>query len=463
MTWNGSGTYSLDPSYYPEVNGTTIDAARYNGLMADIATGINKALAKDGQNAATANLPMGGYRLTGLGAGSVAGHSLRYEQVSMRVAAETTVTLTATASDLGAVEGGSIVLDGASVTVTAFAATTVGTVKLIRFNGINTLTHAASFFLPNGGSNITTASGDSALVVYTSAGWRFLSYVKANGQPLQAAAPALHQLTAATATNSISNGDYAQVWNWAITTASKIGFKFAESSASSGSGATLVHIETGSSSTARAIYCKWDGATAGEFGFDTSGGLLIKSHAAASAVGQPIAITAAAASGASSAGGAVTITGGAAGATAGEGGDVTLTGGASTSTSIGGDIIFAPGAGASAGYHGRVVANRTFILASAEVPTISSGAGSGATIEGNNNAFRVVIGTAPSTTMVFNFTRNLAGGAGSSPIGVAQLNRNTVNCYLSTSNTAATVIFDTTPTAGDILQVVLFPITTSTV
>lgn len=78
MPWNGSGTYNLDPSYYPEVNGTVIDAVRYNGLLADVKSGLNNVLTKNGENSATANIPMGGFVITGLGTPSADGHSLAW-------------------------------------------------------------------------------------------------------------------------------------------------------------------------------------------------------------------------------------------------------------------------------------------------------------------------------------------------------------------------------------------------
>lgn len=462
MPWNGAGTYSLPPAYSPEVNGDVIDAVRYNGLTTDIATGVTNALAKDGQNTPTANLPMGGFKLTGLAAGTLAGESLRFEQVSLRVA-ETSLALSATTSDIGAQAAGEILLTGAAVTVTAFPAATVGTMKILRFNGVNTLTHSASFLLPNGSLNITTASEDRAVVVYTSAGWNFISYVKANGQPLQAAAPGLSQITAASAANSISNADFAQAWNWSLTTASKVAFKLSESAASSGSGSTLFQVESLSASTARPVYCNWNGATNGEIGFDTAGGLLVKARAASSGAGQPVAIAGSPASGASSSGGGVTIVGGAAGATAGQGGGVTLTGGASTSTNIGGDITLTPGAGASASLAGRVIAQRTLILATSETPSISSGAGSGATIYGNNNSFAITIGTSAGTTIVVNFTRNLSGSSSSYPISIAQLNRNTIQCNATCSQSSCTIVLASAPTSGDILQVHVFPVSSSTV
>lgn len=46
----------------------------------DFATGINAMLMKDGGNTPTANIPMGGYKLTGLAVGSTSGDSVEYAQ-----------------------------------------------------------------------------------------------------------------------------------------------------------------------------------------------------------------------------------------------------------------------------------------------------------------------------------------------------------------------------------------------
>ena len=50
--------------------------------MSDVATALTNSLAKNGETTPTANLPMGGYKLTGLGAGTLAGESVRYEQIT---------------------------------------------------------------------------------------------------------------------------------------------------------------------------------------------------------------------------------------------------------------------------------------------------------------------------------------------------------------------------------------------
>jgi hypothetical protein len=80
MPRNGSGTYSL-PAGNPVVTGTTISSTVQNNTTSDIATALTNSIAKDGQTTPTANLPLGGFKLTGLAAGSVAGDSLRYEQL----------------------------------------------------------------------------------------------------------------------------------------------------------------------------------------------------------------------------------------------------------------------------------------------------------------------------------------------------------------------------------------------
>lgn len=69
MSFNGVGTFQINTSGQPVVDGTAITASVFNALTADLASGLSTALTKDGQTTPTANLPMGGYKLTGLGLG----------------------------------------------------------------------------------------------------------------------------------------------------------------------------------------------------------------------------------------------------------------------------------------------------------------------------------------------------------------------------------------------------------
>lgn len=79
MARNGSGTYSL-PAGNPVVTGTTISSTWANNTLTDIGTALTGSVAADGQTPITANIPMSGFKITGLGAGAVAGDAIRYEQ-----------------------------------------------------------------------------------------------------------------------------------------------------------------------------------------------------------------------------------------------------------------------------------------------------------------------------------------------------------------------------------------------
>ena len=68
MARNGSGSYSLPEAAL--TNGTTADATVVQSNFDDIATALTGSLAKDGQTVPTANLPMGGYKHTGVADGS---------------------------------------------------------------------------------------------------------------------------------------------------------------------------------------------------------------------------------------------------------------------------------------------------------------------------------------------------------------------------------------------------------
>lgn len=76
-----SGTFSLYTPGNPVVTGTTIQSSWANNTLTDIATGLTTCVLKDGTQTITANLPMSGFKFTGLGAGNAAGNSLRYEQL----------------------------------------------------------------------------------------------------------------------------------------------------------------------------------------------------------------------------------------------------------------------------------------------------------------------------------------------------------------------------------------------
>ncbi len=79
MAFSG-GTYTL-PAGNPVVTGTTISSSWANTTLSDIATALSTCVLKDGTQTLTANIPMAGFKLTGLAAGSSAADSVRLSQL----------------------------------------------------------------------------------------------------------------------------------------------------------------------------------------------------------------------------------------------------------------------------------------------------------------------------------------------------------------------------------------------
>lgn len=429
MAWNGAGVYTLSAAYYPEVNGTTIDAVRYNGLMADIATGINKAFAKDGQNVPTANLPMGGFKFTGLAAGSASGDSVRYEQVALL--GESTVTGHATTADIFAAASQRVLFDGTGIAITAFPSGGGTALKLVRFNGVNTLTHSSGLVCP-GSINITTASGDYALIASVSTNAVVTGYFPAAGL-----VPRLNQVLAANAAGALSNGDNAQSWSWSLSTASKTGLTITESSASSGANTILFKTEALDGSTANPLAAIWNGSvTDGFIGFSTvsaDGDVLIQARTdSTSSTGGQVYLQGGAAKNSTGSGGPVVIRGGASGSSSGVGGDISLNAGSgSGGTASGGDVSLVGGASSGSGQGGSIVltpgkADSTssgavwvdggplaMTVHSTAKPTVT-GAGTGATVTGSDGCFIVTAGTSPTTLWSITFSRPM-GATGTIP------------------------------------------------
>ena len=81
-----SGTFSVYTPGTPYVLGTTIDEVVANAVNTDFATGLSSCVLKDGSQTITANIPMSSFKFTGLAAGTAAGNSVRYEQVTTALA-----------------------------------------------------------------------------------------------------------------------------------------------------------------------------------------------------------------------------------------------------------------------------------------------------------------------------------------------------------------------------------------
>lgn len=75
MPFNGSGVYTAPSASFPAVTATVISSTKYNAVINDVASALSNCVTRDGQSPPTANLPMGGFKLTGLLNGSALGDS----------------------------------------------------------------------------------------------------------------------------------------------------------------------------------------------------------------------------------------------------------------------------------------------------------------------------------------------------------------------------------------------------
>lgn len=82
MSLNGLGQFIVNSTGNPTVSGTTISTTWANALTADLATALSTAVFKDGQQTMTANIPWGGFKITGLGAPTILADALSWGQAA---------------------------------------------------------------------------------------------------------------------------------------------------------------------------------------------------------------------------------------------------------------------------------------------------------------------------------------------------------------------------------------------
>lgn len=181
MARNGSGTYNLlTNSWNPATNGVSATAVDWQNLINDVAAALTQSLSADGQTPITGNLNAGNNKITNLAAGSATGDSLRWEQLFSQ--GQPANLASAATTDIGAQNTVLLNITG-TTTITSFGTNYNGP-RYLRFDGVLTLTHNATTLILPGGANITTAAGDSAIVVPNGTpanGWRVVGYQRGNG------------------------------------------------------------------------------------------------------------------------------------------------------------------------------------------------------------------------------------------------------------------------------------------
>jgi hypothetical protein len=147
MSYNGSGVFQINTTGQPVVAGTVISSTAFNALTSDLATGLSTAITKDGQTTVTANIPLAGFKITGLGAATVGTDAVQYGQIQSNT--DKLVTVSGTDTLIGSV----------IPALTAYAAG-----NLFSFVVANTNTGAVTINIDGVGSKAITRTGSTALV-----------------------------------------------------------------------------------------------------------------------------------------------------------------------------------------------------------------------------------------------------------------------------------------------------------
>ena len=147
MARNGSGTYSL-PAGNPVTTGTVISSTWANSTLNDLGNAMTASLAYDGQTTPVANLPMGGFVHTNVGAATV-----RTNYPSAAQVQDSTLTY------LTSVAGTDTITATAAISMTAYAA---GQVFRFISAGANTTT-SVTLNINSIGAKAITKNGTTAL------------------------------------------------------------------------------------------------------------------------------------------------------------------------------------------------------------------------------------------------------------------------------------------------------------
>ena len=206
--FNGSGGVTQPSgSIYPATANTLIESAKANTSIADIYTMLASCVVKDGQQTITANIPMAGFKLTGLGAGATNGDAIRWQQSAAGVMTTTgdmllasaantparlpaAATVAAHATTMDPWVARIVTLSGGAVTFTDIAdADFIGQEVLLVMNAAHVWTNGAVFDV-QGGADYTAEAGDLILLTSTAVDAFDVTIFKADGRAVIAPANA---------------------------------------------------------------------------------------------------------------------------------------------------------------------------------------------------------------------------------------------------------------------------------
>jgi hypothetical protein len=423
MSRNASGVYAL-PAGNPVVDGTEIEASWANDTLSDIGNELTNSIDKGGRTTPTANLPLGNFKLTGLGAATTAGDAVRFEQANL---VGTSTIASAATTNIFSDPSGTIILTG-TTTITSFGTNTAGQIRFVKTTSALQLTYNATSLIVPGAANLALQAGDNVVVKgLGGSNAEVIAVQRASGVSTR-----LSDLGNASSVFSLSNGVNYGTWDWTgALAAGDIAFKLSSTIVTPGNG--ILFQLTGNAGTL--LYALSTQASAAFLRMYSNGALTFNGGTTGAVNAQDVTLTAqstgasfnggnfsiAAGVTASGTGGTVSllagnVTSGQAGhidldagsATAGgDGGDVNITSGAATlAAGLSGSINLVVGDATSTATPGaiRLIASKTAIVQDGSLPVVSSGGGAGATIRGHNNCFQVTFGTGSPTDVVVGFS-----------------------------------------------------------
>jgi hypothetical protein len=95
MPFNGSGVFNRIYSWVTDAaNGIDVSSSRTDTDTNDIASGLSNCITKDGQQTVTANIPMSGFKITGLGTGTSPSDAAAVQNANFLNTVEFRLTLT---------------------------------------------------------------------------------------------------------------------------------------------------------------------------------------------------------------------------------------------------------------------------------------------------------------------------------------------------------------------------------
>ena len=416
-------------------------------MAADISTSL-----KDWSTTEASNSPAGSTAIS-----TNLDDNLRQLQSTVRDVWSRTTVASAATCDIGAVDHGSITISG-TTTITSFGTVSEGIRKWLTFSGALTLTHNATSLILPSGANITTAAGDVACMESLGSGnWRCLVYQRANGQNVSTTTTFPDGTVSAPGlsfTNDANTGVYRiGADNMGVSTGgTKVMDLGATNMTIGATSQTTVHSQA---TRVRALV-----GTSGSFSvvaddtlspyyatFGNAGCELIAGTTGGN--GTDVTVLAGDGIGVGNPGGSVLLMAG----DSADPGNVTLRVPTGTGTPGTGYAMVTIESGTSGGIGIQLIGSKEMVTYFGTTPSISSGAGTGATISGNNNGFSITCGTSASTSIVVAFSKT----APVAPIAVANYRNATTACRVSaTTTTNLTITLASAPSSGHVIDVLVF-------